>query len=274
MEQLIFSLTEDNLPAPDLDITELGIGAIVTQVSQYEITGQFRQSIQRTGGCVKPIIVAQTDDPGEYEILDGRRRFRAIVELGFENIAVRAYSKSLGRVARAALALILNEHRGKNPLSEYEAICELLENGYTPKQIAQSLNIGISTIKKRLELQKLLPQLMQAFRAGKVKATTAQQIAKLTKKRQKMLLPVLRDNEKLIGRDVVEIKERIRAQTVQKFPEFAEIGGFQEPEEKHEIDREALAHHLLLARTSDTTEGANSQLELALALLGINFNEL
>ncbi|WP_026695823.1 nucleoid occlusion protein [Peribacillus kribbensis] len=137
----------------------------------------------RTHGIIQPIVVRMFEE-GQYEIIAGERRYRAMQMLGWEEVPV--IIKDFNDKETASVALIENLQREElSPIEEAMAYARLLElHELTQEALAQRLGIGQSTVANKLRLLKL-PQAVQD-------AVLSKQI---TERHARSLIP-LKDPEK------------------------------------------------------------------------------
>jgi len=112
-----------------------------------------------THGVIQPIVVRQMED-GNYEIIAGERRFRAMTKLEWKDVP--AIVRNLSDKETASIALIENLQREELTAIEealaYQKLLELHE--LTQEALAQRLGKGQSTVANKLRLLKL-PQVIQ-----------------------------------------------------------------------------------------------------------------
>jgi ParB family chromosome partitioning protein len=112
-----------------------------------------------THGVIQPIVVRQMDN-GEYEIIAGERRYRAMTKL--EWTEVPAIIRNLSDKETASVALIENLQREELTAIEealaYQKLLELHE--LTQEALAQRLGKGQSTVANKIRLLKL-PEIIQ-----------------------------------------------------------------------------------------------------------------
>nr|WP_263323990.1 nucleoid occlusion protein [Neobacillus sp. Marseille-Q6967] len=138
-----------------------------------------------THGIIQPIVVRQFD--GNYEIIAGERRWRAMKKLGWEEVP--AIIKNYTDTETASVALIENLQREElSPIEEAIAYGKLLElHNLTQEALAQRLGKGQSTVANKLRLLKL-PQPIQEALLNKV----------ITERHARSLIP-LKDPEKQVA---------------------------------------------------------------------------
>jgi ParB family chromosome partitioning protein len=136
-------------------------------------------------GIIQPIVVRRFET-GQYEIIAGERRWRAMKKLGWNEVP--AIIKNMSDTETASIALIENLQREElSPIEEAIAYGRLLElHNLTQEALAQRLGKGQSTVANKLRLLKL-PQPIQDALLNKV----------ITERHARSLIP-LKDPEKQV----------------------------------------------------------------------------
>lgn len=139
-----------------------------------------------THGIIQPIVVRQAD--GNYEIIAGERRFRAVQKLGWETIP--AIIKDFNDTETASVALIENLQREElSSIEEAVAYAKLLElHNLTQEALAQRLGKGQSTVANKLRLLKLPDEVQQALLQKKITERHARALIPLKKPEPQILL--------------------------------------------------------------------------------------
>jgi len=118
------------LPTPDATTAELAV--TVLRPSSHQPRSHFEpvaltelaDSI-RAHGVLQPILVRALDEPGQYEIVAGERRWRAAEMAGLERVPVRVLA--IADREMLSVAMVENLQREDlNPLEEAEGYLELL----------------------------------------------------------------------------------------------------------------------------------------------------
>ncbi|MBV7505029.1 nucleoid occlusion protein [Bacillus sp. sid0103] len=137
-------------------------------------------------GIIQPIVVREFAT-GQFEIIAGERRFRAMKKLGWTEAP--AIIKNLSDTETASVALIENLQREElSPIEEAMAYGKLLElHNLTQEALAQRLGKGQSTVANKLRLLKL-PQPIQEALLTKI----------ITERHARALIP-LKDPEKQVA---------------------------------------------------------------------------
>ena len=114
-------------------------------------------------GVIQPIVVRKSDNEGEYEIIAGERRFRAMKSL--EWTEVPAIIRNLSDKETASIALIENLQREElTAIEEAHAYKNLLDiQEITQEALAQRLGKGQSTVANKLRLLKLPEEVQMAL---------------------------------------------------------------------------------------------------------------
>jgi ParB family chromosome partitioning protein len=126
-------------------------------------------------GVLQPVLVRETGDGGEYELIAGERRWRAAKRAGLPTIPVVV--KEADNLASLEQAVVENLHRQDlNPLEEAAAYQQLLEDfGMTHEQLAERVGKSRVTITNTLRLFQLPPTIQKmvsesAITAGHARA--------------------------------------------------------------------------------------------------------
>ncbi|AIY06978.1 chromosome partitioning protein [Planococcus sp. PAMC 21323] len=114
-------------------------------------------------GVIQPIVVRNSGNEGEYEIIAGERRFRAMKSL--EWTEVPAIIRNLSDKETASIALIENLQREElTSIEEAHAYRNLLDiQEITQEALAQRLGKGQSTVANKLRLLKLPEEIQTAL---------------------------------------------------------------------------------------------------------------
>ena len=137
-----------------------------------------------THGIIQPIVVRENEN-GQFEIIAGERRWRAMKKLEWEEVPT--IIKNLSDTETASVALIENLQREElSPIEEAIAYGKLLElHHLTQEALAQRLGKGQSTVANKLRLLKLPNEVQEAL-LSKI----------ITERHARSLIP-LKDPEKI-----------------------------------------------------------------------------
>lgn len=140
----------------------------------------------RAQGVLQNLIVCPVHDrkgrpTGDYEVVGGGRRLRAL-KLLVAAKEIGPDEEVLCRVkeSRAAAEASLAENvvrEAMHPADEFDAFRALAEQGASPADIASRFGVSALTVRRRLKLADLHPQLIELYRAGEA---TLEQLMALT----------------------------------------------------------------------------------------------
>lgn len=130
-----------------------------------ELVGSIREI-----GVLQPIVVRPTDEPDQYELIMGERRWRASQEAGLGAIPAIIRETDDGDLLRDAL--LENLHRSAlNPLEEAAAYRQLLDDfGCTHEELAVRISRSRPQISNTLRLLRLPPLVQRRVAAGVLSA--------------------------------------------------------------------------------------------------------
>lgn len=184
--------------------------------------GALKETIELVG--VQENLVVKPLGGGEYEIISGHKRHRAVTELIAEGKEV---SKLLPCTVKNASESVKNEliliftNSTQRERSDYckmfeiQRVRELLEeyaqNNDLPGRkrdiIAGILNTSKSTIGKLDNIRRnIIPEFMEEYKAGKISTHAANQIAGADQAGQRELLGRYKENGTIYGKEVIEYK--------------------------------------------------------------------
>jgi hypothetical protein len=106
---------------------------------------QIVNSIKAIGLIEAPVIIADTQNSGQYFLLDGHLRIEALKELGIETVdclvatddETYTYNKRVNRLP---------------PLQEHRMIARAVERGVAPTVIAKALGLDVASIQRKFRL--------------------------------------------------------------------------------------------------------------------------
>lgn len=173
-------------------VVEIPVAAIVP--NQYQPRKVFDQTeIQELAqtisehGLLQPIVVREFR-PGEYEIIAGERRFRAVKLLQWEKIP--AIVEKMTDAESASLALIENLQRAQlSPVEEAQAYKQLMEfNHLTQATLAKGMGKSQSFVANKLRLLKLIKPVQNAILDGRITERHGRALLGLDEDQQRTLL--------------------------------------------------------------------------------------
>lgn len=147
---------------------------------------QLKQSISENG-IIQPLTVRKVD--GQYELIAGERRFRAVSELGFETvpvyiITVDAEDKIL------EMALIENIQREDLNAIEIAKAYQKLQKDYglTQEDVAQKVGKDRATVANFIRLLKLPNSIQESIQRDEISMGHARALMGLSNKSDQLLL--------------------------------------------------------------------------------------
>jgi ParB family chromosome partitioning protein len=173
-------------------VVEIPVAAIVP--NQYQPRKVFDQTeIQELAqtisehGLLQPIVVREFR-PGEYEIIAGERRFRAVKLLEWEKIP--AIVEKMSDAESASLALIENLQRAQlSPVEEAQAYKQLMEfNNLTQAALAKGMGKSQSFVANKLRLLKLIKPVQNVILDGRITERHGRALLGLDEDQQRTLL--------------------------------------------------------------------------------------
>jgi ParB/RepB/Spo0J family partition protein len=147
------------------------------------------QALQELAASIKAMGVAQpilirpvtptAEQPEEYEIVAGERRYRASIIAGMETIP--AVCRVLSDLDAAKIRILENLQReDPHPIEEAEGYQQLmLQHGYSADQLAEEVKKSRAYIYGRLKLCALTTEVREQFLNDKIPASTALLIARI-----------------------------------------------------------------------------------------------
>ena len=158
---------------------------------------RLKASIELVGGNTQPILVRQATGEGGYEVVFGRRRHRACLELGLPVLAV-VWN---GPMPDLDLFLSMDrENREREDPSAYEqgtTYVAALEAGLfqSQRRLAESIGVSHTWVRKATQVAQLPPAIIEAFASPlEIQPKHAEEIANALEQDKKA---VLRRAEKL-----------------------------------------------------------------------------
>lgn len=147
------------------------------------------QALQELAASIKSMGVAQpilirpvtptAEEPEEFEIVAGERRFRASKLAGMTTIP--AMCRNLSNLDAAKIRILENLQReDPHPIEEAEGYQQLmLQHGYSADQLAEEIKKSRAYIYGRLKLCALTTEVREQFLEDKIPASTALLIARI-----------------------------------------------------------------------------------------------
>lgn len=167
----------------------------------------FIESV-RALGVIQPIAVIKAGTG--YRLVAGRRRLTAMKEVteqgewGRTTIPALVFPSDTPISVASAMALSENVQRRANPLTDLESIEALVQGGASLEGISRQLHLPLGTIRSRMRLGSLVPELREGLRNGQMAASTAERAARLDTMRQLRLAVIMVSEGRLTAGAVTE----------------------------------------------------------------------
>lgn len=201
------------------EVVQVPIGKIVP--NQYQPRTVFDDAkieelarTIRTHGVIQPIVLREIAE-GQYEIIAGERRYRAMSKLEWTDVP--AIIRNLSDKETASVALIENLQREELTAIEealaYQQLIELHE--LTQEALAQRLGKGQSTVANKIRLLKLPQDVQQAILNKELSERHARALMKVKEEPQQLVLMQQIIAEQL---SVKQLEERIQAMQQEDVP--------------------------------------------------------
>ena len=131
-------------------------------------------------GLIQNLVVSDLGD-GTYGVIAGARRLRALKALADRDLISRDIEVRVRLVEAgdpSELSLAENSVRvAMHPADQAEAFTDLIQKGATIEQVAQRFGVSERTVQKRARLGGLAPEILSAYREGKINGDTAEAFA-------------------------------------------------------------------------------------------------
>lgn len=181
-------------------------------------------------GQTTPIQVT-LDDNDKYIVIAGRRRVKAIRLLHeampdqWKTVDAIVIDAPLDTRSILGLSSVENNLRTDNPLTDLQAIQYLIKNNpqISEPEIARQTGIPIARIRKRLKLNKLIPEINQAVINNDININVAEDIAKLSPGKQQQLYNSFLQKGKITKEDVVDVQRTAVQENVNTLPDFPAV---------------------------------------------------
>ncbi|QXX74266.1 ParB/RepB/Spo0J family partition protein [Methylovirgula sp. HY1] len=151
------------------------------QLGEDDLSG-LRASLMKSG-LLNPLLVERQSDSNLLLVLDGGRRWRALMALADAGAIAADYEVPVTIIdgapaTKRELALETSFHRRQlHPVEEYEAFAALEDDGFAPEQIAKDFGEILHHVRQRLALGRLAPEIRAAWRDGTLTAEHAKAFA-------------------------------------------------------------------------------------------------
>lgn len=154
----------------------------------------------RARGVIVPLIVRPASDEDRFEIVAGKRRYYAALEVAAEsgeNEPLPCAIMAAGDDAAALEASLIENVARLDPdeVTLWESFTRLVREGRSPEDIALTFGLTELQVKRTLALGNLLPRIRGLYRKGEIEAVTVRHLTLASKTRQREWL-ALRDDPK------------------------------------------------------------------------------
>jgi ParB-like chromosome segregation protein Spo0J len=177
-------------------------------------------------GLLNPITVMRTvNRPAngrvEYTLVAGRRRVAAMRQINGDDGIIQANVFPPGTPLTLAHAMSISENaqRRPNPLTDLRAIEELIQQGASQEDIARELHLPIGTIRSRMRLASLIPELRERMEADLMSPSTGERAARLNVSQQRQLVDEIDSAHRITMDDVAALLRVSTADQVEALPE-------------------------------------------------------
>lgn len=166
---------------------------------------ELEQSVKEVG-VLQPIMVRFAKKQGKYMIVFGHRRLQAAIANQF--VEINCIVKELTDAQALEYQIIENlQRKDINAMEESNAFQRLIKKGLsTAEMISDKLGVSTKYVYDRLALQRVIPEVQEAVKTGKISITHGKQFARLPLLDQGKLLKNINISERL---QVHEIRSAI-----------------------------------------------------------------
>ncbi|MEK7994343.1 MAG: ParB/RepB/Spo0J family partition protein [Planctomycetota bacterium] len=134
---------------------------------------QLADSIQKVG-LLEPIVVAETEKPGRFELITGQRRFLAYQELKKATILAAVLDERVDETTAKVLSVTENLVRRDLNQKDLIDVCTSLYYKYgSVRAVAEETGLPQHEISQYVKYPQLIPELRAMVDKGEVKVETA-----------------------------------------------------------------------------------------------------
>lgn len=212
------STTTQQIKLSLLEKSQLNARKTISEDSRSELKASLLAH-----GLLQNLVVVKKGE--KYLVIAGGRRLDALKELAKENKIGNAMSISCEVVPEdTALEMSIAENTIReemHPADEFEAYAALIKKGIKPDAIAMRFGVKVKHVMQRLKLGQVAPEIMKAFRAGKIGLDSL--MAFTLTDDQKVQLDVFKSLKEWERRNANAIKDRLMKN---KVPSSAKLARF------------------------------------------------
>jgi len=181
----------------------------VADIEPWTTTGRnaVMKSVQVLG-MISAIQVEELKSGSNYRyrVLDGRRRLDAAKHNGVTQVPAMILPNG-GGITYDALAAGANLARSYAPVDEARHLEALINRGgFTPEQLSKQLGLPLGTVRSRLKLVELPPELRTAVDDKRISPSVAAAAANLTPTQQQTAIATLKQKNTLTRDDITSIR--------------------------------------------------------------------
>lgn len=143
-------------------------------------------------GLMQPLVLHKGPKESKFGLISGERRFRAAGIAGLSSVPCMVYDKLSDEIVLEMQITENLQRQDINPMEESDAFQQLIGMGLaTAEVIADKLGKSTKYVYDRIILQKVVPEVQQAIREGKLTITHGKQFARLPLFEQAKILDVI-----------------------------------------------------------------------------------
>ena len=171
-----------------MELKNIPIEKIMVDIEQPRKTFKGIKELARNikeQGMIKPLEVEKIND-GNYLLIDGERRFKAIQHLKLEEKFKKTQQSNWKNIPcivkdkikdKLLTQLSIDFHKNKlNPVEQGEAIKKLIEQGYIKSDITKLLGVSNSFMNDRLKILEFNDNTKRLIRNGDIKTSVYQRL--------------------------------------------------------------------------------------------------
>lgn len=163
---------------------------------------ELAESIKNIG-VLQPIAVHKAPEDIKFHLIYGERRLRASEMAGIADIPCILFDKLDDNTVLEMQIIENMQRKNINPMEESDAFQQLISRGLiTAEQIADRLGTSTKYIYDRLTLQRVIPEVQQAVKEGRLTVTHGKQFARMNEDDQKKVWEEVHDDDTLTVADI------------------------------------------------------------------------
>ncbi len=183
---------------------------------------RFMDNVGRHGIVVPVLLREVVSDDGELQfgIIDGNRRVAAARHLSHADVPARVLT-DISSDEAARLTLTANNFRSANDITEFWAIKHLERSGQSRSCIADDAGISAKYLESRNRWSTLDRRVFVGFAEGKIAATVANRISRMSPDRQRQLGDLFSRTGRVLTADVERVagpRRSARSMSTNDFP--------------------------------------------------------